>query len=109
MKLSRRHGSLEPMRTCVGCRQVVPQSALVRVVCEDGRAILDEARRHIGRGAWVHRSRTCVSHATRGGLARSFKRAVDGTALIDWAGREFTLHGDLREGERALASASEKS
>ena len=97
------------MRTCVGCRQVVPQSALVRVVCEDGRAILDEARRHIGRGAWVHRSRACVNHATRGGLARSFKRAVDGTALIDWAGREFTLHGDLREGERALASASEKS
>ena len=109
MKLSRRHGSLEPMRTCVGCRQVVPQSALVRVVCEDGRAILDEARRHVGRGAWVHATRACVNHATRGGLARSFKRAIDGTALLDWAGREFTVHGDLREGERPLASVSEKS
>jgi len=104
-----RQGSLEPMRTCVGCRRVVPQSTVVRVVCEDGLAIVDADRRHPGRGAWVHPTRACTHNAARGGLARSFKRVVDGSALLDWAGTSFTHGGDPDPVETALATASEKS
>ena len=102
---------MEPMRTCVGCRRVVPQSALVRVVCEDGLAIVDEARRRVGRGAWVHPTRACANNAARGGLSRSFKRAIDGTALLDWAGRTFSgIDPSIPlGGQTTLASASEKS
>ena len=72
-----------PMRTCVGCRAVVPQDTVVRVVVDRaGRAVIDEARRLSGRGAWVHRVRSCVEGAARGGLARSFRRKVDPNLLI---------------------------
>jgi predicted RNA-binding protein YlxR (DUF448 family) len=86
-----------PHRTCVGCRTIVSQETVVRVVVDGaGRVIVDEARRQHGRGAWVHRARPCVEGAARGGLARSFRRKVDPKALISWV-------------ESALATASEKS
>jgi len=83
----------EPLRTCVGCRRVVPQATMLRIVLSDGTAIADEERRRPGRGAWVHRTRSCVQNAARGGLQRSFRKPVDPTALVSFA----------------LATASEKS
>jgi predicted RNA-binding protein YlxR (DUF448 family) len=86
-----------PQRTCVGCRAVVPQGTVVRVVVDGaGRAIVDAARRLPGRGAWVHGTRPCVEAAIRGGLARSFRRKVDPKGLISYV-------------ESALATAPEKS
>jgi predicted RNA-binding protein YlxR (DUF448 family) len=83
----------EPLRTCVGCRRILPKAALVRIVLRDGSAVLDEERRRPGRGAWVHRTRACLENAARGGVQRSFRRPVDPAALISFA----------------LATASEKS
>jgi hypothetical protein len=67
-----------PIRTCVGCRARVEQSALVRVVADPvGRLKVDRARREAGRGAWVHAARSCVEAALRGGgFARSFRRRL---------------------------------
>ncbi|MEO5920556.1 MAG: YlxR family protein, partial [Pseudolysinimonas sp.] len=45
---------MEPVRTCLGCRQRAPRSSLLRVVARDGRAVVDTAARLPGRGAWVH-------------------------------------------------------
>ncbi|MCA9678300.1 MAG: YlxR family protein [Kofleriaceae bacterium] len=74
-----------PERTCVGCRKVAPQRELVRVCLDGSQIVVDEARRHPGRGAWVHPSRGCVHNAARGGLARSFRKAVDTASLLAWA------------------------
>jgi uncharacterized protein len=83
----------EPLRTCVGCRRVVPQATLLRVVLVDAAVVVDEERRRPGRGAWVHRERGCIQNAARGGLQRSFRRAVEPSGLLAFA----------------LATASEKS
>ena len=61
------------MRTCTGCRKVVPQHELVRVVFDGSRLKVDRKRRLAGRGAYVHATPGCV---TPSGLARSFRRAV---------------------------------
>lgn len=76
-----------PLRTCVGCRKVVypsllGQADLLRIAILDGKAVVDARRRQPGRGAWVHRTPTCVRNAARGGLARSFRRAVDPAELL---------------------------
>jgi len=61
------------MRTCTGCRAVVPQRELVRVVADGARLVLDRERRRAGRGAYVHPRTSCVTVA---GLARSLRRSV---------------------------------
>ena len=66
-----------PMRTCLGCRERCPRSALLRVALEAGgghsKLVVDEGARFGGRGAWVHPEPQCVSRA----LARAvFPRAL---------------------------------
>jgi predicted RNA-binding protein YlxR (DUF448 family) len=61
------------MRTCTGCRAVVPQRELVRVAVDGPRLVLDRERRRTGRGAYVHPRASCV---TVTGLARSLRRSV---------------------------------
>jgi uncharacterized protein len=75
---------MEPVRTCLGCRQRAPRSSLLRVVARDGRAVVDTAARLPGRGAWVHPDSGCVENAIR---RRAFGRALrvdnlDTTTLI---------------------------
>ena len=78
---------MEPVRTCLGCRQRVPRSSLVRVVARDGRAVVDTAARLPGRGAWVHPQSECIENAVK---RRAFGRALrltqlDTSPLTEWA------------------------
>jgi uncharacterized protein len=109
-----------PMRTCAGCRQVVAQALMVRVVAvpsETGpaRIFVDDSRRLDGRGAWVHPTRSCVQNAARGGLQRSFRRALDPAALLTWGQTDLAIRpthppaGDLDAGGTTLVIATEKS
>lgn len=86
----RRDRTAGPLRTCVGCRAVRPQSLLLRLArLPDGAAVW--SRTGPGRGAWV-----CAASVTeclplahrRGGLARAFRAAV--TSLPDDAGSAST-------------------
>lgn len=97
----------EPERTCVGCRKVAPQTALMRVVLNDGVAVVGDvgARRAPGRGAWVHRTRACLHNAARGGLARSFRRPVDASDLLSRIGQL----SDPRSVDSPLATTAQKS
>jgi predicted RNA-binding protein YlxR (DUF448 family) len=63
------------MRTCTGCRAVVPQRELVRVGHSLDRSSLelDPKRRLPGRGTYVHPRKECV---TVPGLARSLRASV---------------------------------
>jgi len=62
-----------PLRTCTGCRAVEPQAALVRVSWSGDNLVVG---RGSGRGAYVHGRTSCLEGAVRGGLARSFRRAI---------------------------------
>lgn len=75
-----------PLRTCVGCRQVVASSELVRFVLVDGSLRRDVGGGAPGRGAWLHPDRTCLAAArSRRGFARSFRRTVNDQALGEFA------------------------
>lgn len=70
-----------PRRTCVGCRQVDAQDALVRVTTEDARLLVDGRHRRPGRGAYVHARATCLTTAAKGGFSRSFRRSISRDAI----------------------------
>lgn len=64
-----------PTRTCVGCRQVRPKRALVRVVrTPQGEVQVDPTGKRAGRGAYVCPSEACLEKAFRG---RQLERALD--------------------------------
>ena len=72
-------------RMCVGCAKVAPVASLVRLVLvpsasssEPSAVVVDLANSSFGRGAHVHGTRECIQRAVRGGLSKSFKRAVTG-------------------------------
>lgn len=81
-----------PVRTCVGCRQRAPASALLRVVAErvsaGYRLIPDPRRVRPGRGAHLHPDPACLALAER---RRAFGRAL---RLDAGSGVEF---GELRD------------
>ena len=61
---------MEPIRTCVGCRQRDSMKRLLKVVSVDGSLLIDSERKLLGRGAWVHKN--CVEIAIdRKGLTRA--------------------------------------
>lgn len=70
-----------PQRTCVGCRQVVPQGQLLRLAVVEERVVADVRRRAPGRGVYVHARPDCLRAAGKGGLARSLKRGVSRAEL----------------------------
>ena len=66
-----------PIRTCVGCRRIDAQSALVRVTAEGHDLRVDTAHRNSGRGAYVHARSSCLAGAERGGFSRSFRISIE--------------------------------
>jgi predicted RNA-binding protein YlxR (DUF448 family) len=70
-----------PERTCLGCRKRDRQSALVRLVADGDRVVIDAAGSRAGRGAWVHRDPKCAARLAIGGLERGLKRKLPATAL----------------------------
>ena len=72
----------EPVRTCVGCRQVKGQQALVRLAVDAAGSLQVNPRRWYGRTAYVCPSPGCLSRALRKGtLARALRRELGGPEL----------------------------
>lgn len=71
---------MEPVRTCLGCRQRAARASLVRVVARDGSIVVDTAKRLPGRGAWVHADPGCIGTAVR---RNAFGRALRTTGQLD--------------------------
>lgn len=76
--------SLGPQRTCVGCGQLRPKAALVKLLRRaDGRVFVDRAGTAPGRGAYVCPERKCVDGALkRGRLARAFRGQAEPSAEL---------------------------
>jgi uncharacterized protein len=83
---------MEPVRTCLGCRQRDDRSALLRVVARDGQVVADVAASMPGRGAWVHPTRDCIETAIR---RRAFGRALRVTGDLDTSKVDQKKSGDL--------------
>lgn len=63
---------MNPVRTCLGCRQRADASHLLRCVARDGEVIPDASGALSGRGAWVHPTPECVDSSIR---RKAFSRA----------------------------------
>lgn len=64
-----------PMRMCVGCREMKPKMALLRVVKpQDGEAHIDRVGKAPGRGAYVCDDVECLRRARK---SRALERALD--------------------------------
>lgn len=68
-----------PQRTCIGCRKVRPQAALLRLVRGgDGQVHVDSGDRAKGRGAYVCPDPQCLGKALSAGrLGHAFKRPCE--------------------------------
>jgi uncharacterized protein len=79
-------GAREPERTCVGCRGRAPKRMLLRLAVDlDGTVVVDASGRQPGRGAYVHRDRSCMDAAlAQGALVRALRAgaAPDPTARL---------------------------
>jgi len=66
--------SAAPVRTCVGCGQRAPQSALLRIVAGREGLRPDPARRLPGRGGYLHTDPACWARfVQRRGPVRSLR------------------------------------
>ena len=71
---------MEPVRTCLGCRQRDARSHLMRFVSRDGMVVADAAASLSGRGAWVHPTRDCIDTALK---RKAFGRALKAEGNLD--------------------------
>lgn len=62
-----------PVRTCVGCREVLPKRALIRIVRSGESVRVDATGKAPGRGAYLHDRRSCWETGLRGALARALR------------------------------------
>lgn len=63
-----------PERTCLGCRSVLPKSALVRLALDgEGRLRADSSGRLGGRGAYICPDKGCLAAALK---KNAFQRAL---------------------------------
>ena len=74
---------MNPVRTCLGCRQRAERSSLLRVVARDGRVVVDASATMTGRGAWVHPTVECIEISIK---RRAFGRALRVSEALDSSG-----------------------
>ena len=73
-------GTMEPVRTCIGCRSRAPRSSLLRIVARESELVVDETATLPGRGAWLHPTASCLQDALR---RRAFGRSLRVTSSLD--------------------------
>lgn len=63
-----------PQRTCVGCREVLPKRALIRIVRRQDGVFVDPTGKMAGRGAYLHDKKSCWESALQTGrLAKALR------------------------------------
>lgn len=65
-----------PLRMCAGCRQMRPQTELLRIVkeCQTGEVLFDLNKKKFGRGIYLCKNKDCLRLARKKhALERQFK------------------------------------
>ncbi len=66
-----------PCRKCIGCREMLPKSSLIRIVKRDGVLKLDPGGKEDGRGAYICKNASCIATVKKKrGLERAFSMRV---------------------------------
>ena len=76
-----------PQRTCIGCRTVLSKKELVRVVRTPEGVRIDPTGKAAGRGAYVHKIRSCWEQAIKGPINHALKMeltAEDRQILVEY-------------------------
>lgn len=76
-----------PQRTCVGCREVLPKRAMLRLVRTAEGVVVDPTGKLAGRGAYLHDRVMCWERGLKGALAHALKTelsAEDRSRLEDF-------------------------
>ena len=74
---------MNPVRTCVGCRQHGNRADLLRLVSIQGLLSVDTAKSLPGRGVWLHSNLNCLQTAIdRSAFSRGLKAKVQLPAQI---------------------------
>lgn len=60
-----------PLRTCVGCRRVLPKKSLIRIVRTPQGIEVDPTGKLPGRGAYLHDLRSCWERGLKGALSNA--------------------------------------
>ena len=66
-----------PLRTCVGCREVLPKRTLIRIVKTTEGVKIDLTGKLSGRGAYLHDRRSCWEKGLKGALAQALKTELN--------------------------------
>ena len=66
-----------PLRTCVGCRTVLPKRSLIRLVRRAEGVVVDPTGKLAGRGAYLHNRRFCWEKGLKGTLAHALKTTLN--------------------------------
>ncbi len=70
-----------PLRTCIGCGQVEPKRAMVRIVrTPDAGVQIDPTGKRSGRGAYLHPRLACWQNALKRGAV---ERALETTLTTE--------------------------
>jgi uncharacterized protein len=62
-----------PNRMCVGCRQVMPKRALIRIVRAPEGVFVDPGGKLNGRGAYLHDQLSCWEKGLKGPLSNALR------------------------------------
>ncbi|WP_308212219.1 YlxR family protein [Mumia quercus] len=93
---------VRPVRTCIGCRERVDKSDLVRVVAIRGEAIIfvspDLRGAAPGRGAHLHLDVACLERATQ---RKAFARALRLEGPVDIGPLDAYVRGSTRQTQPA--------
>ena len=73
-----------PMRMCVGCREMKPKAALIRVVrTPDGSILVDRRGKVSGRGAYICPGGDCFSKARKShALERQLEMCIRDRGIV---------------------------
>lgn len=75
---------MNPVRTCVGCRQRGNRSDLIRIANFQGNLSVDSEKKLPGRGSWLHQKTKCLETAVeRKAFVRSFRGKVNEEQVTD--------------------------
>ena len=66
-----------PLRTCVGCREILPKRTLTRIVKTTEGVKIDLTGKLSGRGAYLHDKRSCWDKGLKGALAQALKTELN--------------------------------
>ena len=72
-----------PLRMCIGCREMKPKSELDRIVkTPTGEIVIDKTNKLSGRGAYICKSKECLTKAVRQKqLDRALETKIDEAVL----------------------------